>query len=102
MTPPTDLSARRGGRPSGTSWKNWARGVSGWVGACIASTPPIQITAYDMASAELGLAAGARFASRGQTTIRNVTGGIRGSFLPAGYCPDLDLRHPAQPCRRRG
>src|ERR1700681_1965213 len=37
MTPPTDLSARRGGRPSGTSWKKLARGVSGGVGGCRAS-----------------------------------------------------------------
>src|SRR5580700_10416382 len=98
MTPPTDLSARRGGRPSGTNWKNWASGVSGGVGACMASNLQRQILLTTWLSGA-SLSAGAHFASRGQTIIRNVSGGTRGHLPPIGLCPGLDLPHSAQPCR---
>src|ERR1700722_8929414 len=58
----------------------------------------MQITAYDMASAELSLSAGALCFPRANNHS-DFTGGTSGRLLPTGPCPDLDLPHPARPCR---
>src|ERR1700722_18256787 len=51
-----------------------------------------------MASAELSLSAGALCFPRANNDS-DFTGGTSERLLPTEPCPDLDLPHPAQPCR---
>src|ERR1700734_3001384 len=115
MTPPTDLSARRGGMPSETSWKNWARGVSGEIGACMGSNSSSAGVFGRYGSVLLSLSARAP-GIPGQTTFGSQTtaGGKRRhgresvTFLerkleqgPRGApCPDPRSRCQRSPCRQ--
>src|SRR5580704_3179852 len=88
MTPPTDLSARRGGMPSGTSWKNSASGASGGVGGCMASDSSDADCFGRYGFGATQLVRGSARHPRGQTSIRNV-GRPKAGSVPMGGSPLL-------------